>query len=126
MWSPPPLWGRVRVGGQSFGKPVLPTPALPHKGGGSNARNKQQTHSATQGHASPFLHASVMASPGRVDTLSPLSEESVRRAHGDDSGLGGSDHAAEDGGGCGPAHARRFGLQRSTQTERIRAWKDWH
>jgi hypothetical protein len=36
VWSPPPLWGRVRVGGTASSNRVLgpPTPTLPHKGGG--------------------------------------------------------------------------------------------
>jgi hypothetical protein len=36
VWFPPPLWGRVRVGGTAFRNRVLvpPTPTLPHKGGG--------------------------------------------------------------------------------------------
>lgn len=36
--SPPPPWGRVREGGASVRELVPPTPALPHKGGGSKTQ----------------------------------------------------------------------------------------
>ena len=33
--SPPPLWGRVRVGGRLMRSVLPPTPTLPHKGEGA-------------------------------------------------------------------------------------------
>jgi hypothetical protein len=72
VWSPPPSWGRVRVGGTTFSNRVLvpPTPTLPHKGGGRNPHTVGRSVNQTDKLPPVPVTSSCFANPATTGSFS--------------------------------------------------------
>src|SRR5262249_24112989 len=93
---PPPLWGRVGVGGKAdvLGRFITPTQTLPHPGGGNQERSwrlrissawpnlQRRSHERTRrdgtGPTSKFGHFQSWLGPESKSTPSPHSPDRIR------------------------------------------------